>query len=40
MHKFMCELGLSPGSRSRVSTNRVMGPKPWEFTGEDDEFFS
>lgn len=41
MHKFMSELGLSPVSRSRVETTRSMGPKPWEFTGtEDDEFFS
>ena len=31
MHKFMCELGLSPVSRSRVSTTRSLGPKPWEF---------
>lgn len=42
MHKFMSELGLSPVSRSRVSTTRDMGPKPWEFAGneEEDEFFS
>jgi P27 family predicted phage terminase small subunit len=40
MHKFMSELGLSPVSRSRVSTTNRMGPKPWEFTGEEeDEFF-
>ena len=40
MHKFMCELGLSPVSRSRVVTTRHIGPKPWEFTGDeadDDE---
>ena len=40
MHKFMSELGLSPVSRSRVTTTRDLGPKPWEFTGEEDEFFS
>lgn len=42
MHKFLSELGLSPVARSRVSTTRDIGPKPWEFTGEDDEdeFFS
>ncbi|QIS94686.1 phage terminase small subunit P27 family [Nitratireductor mangrovi] len=43
MHKFMCELGLSPSSRSRVTTSSPLGPKPWEFSGleaEDDEFFS
>ena len=41
MHKFMSELGLSPVSRSRVTTYHI-GPKPWEYTGEndDDEFFS
>ena len=43
MHKFAAELGLSPASRSRV-TIKHMGPKPWEFTGndndDDDEFFS
>lgn len=40
MHKFMSELGLSPASRSRVSTNRNLGPKPWEYSGdEQDEFF-
>ena len=31
MHKFMSELGLSPVSRSRVSTTTSLGPKPWEF---------
>ena len=31
MHKFMSELGLSPVSRSRVSTTLSLGPKPWEF---------
>jgi hypothetical protein len=30
MHKFLCELGLSPVSRSRVATTHHMGPKPWE----------
>ncbi|TIN40408.1 MAG: P27 family phage terminase small subunit [Mesorhizobium sp.] len=41
MHKFMSELGLSPVSRSRVATTHHIGPKPWEFTGEDeDEFFT
>lgn len=40
MHKFMSELGLSPVSRSRVSTTRNLGPKPWEYSGEgEDEFF-
>jgi P27 family predicted phage terminase small subunit len=42
MHKFMSELGLSPVSRSRVTT-RPLGPKPWEFgaqNDEEDEFFS
>ncbi|RWH74985.1 MAG: P27 family phage terminase small subunit [Mesorhizobium sp.] len=41
MHKFMSELGLSPVLRSRVATTHSMGPRPWEFTGqEDDELFS
>ncbi len=40
MHKFMSELGLSPVARSRVSTTTHIGPKPWEFTGQEDEFFS
>jgi P27 family predicted phage terminase small subunit len=39
MHKFMSELGLSPVSRSRVSTTRNLGPKPWESGDEEDEFF-
>ncbi|WP_309083082.1 phage terminase small subunit P27 family [Chelativorans sp.] len=41
MHKFAAELGLSPASRSRVTT-RPLGPKPWEFASNDtdDEFFS
>ena len=34
MHKFMSELGLSPVSRSRVTTHHI-GPKPWEYTGEE-----
>ena len=41
MHKFMSELGLSPVSRSRVTATTSLGPKPWEFTGDEgDEFFS
>ncbi|TIR32168.1 MAG: phage terminase small subunit P27 family, partial [Mesorhizobium sp.] len=41
MHKFMSKLGLSPVLRSRVATTHSMGPRPWEFTGqEDDELFS
>lgn len=41
MHKFAAELGLSPTSRSRVTT-RPMGRKPWEdySNDDDDEFFS
>jgi P27 family predicted phage terminase small subunit len=41
MHKFAAELGLSPASRSRVTT-RPIGPKPWECVSndDDDEFFS
>ena len=42
MHKFAAELGLSPASRSRVTT-RPIGPKPWEVVSsddDDDEFFS
>lgn len=38
MHKFMSELGLSPVSRSRVSA-RPIGPKPWEFGANDDDFY-
>ena len=39
MHKFMCELGLSPVSRSRV-TATPMGRKPWKFgANDDDELF-
>lgn len=30
MHKYMTELGLSPSSRSRVSTLPSFAPKPWE----------
>lgn len=37
MHKFMCELGLSPVSRTRVSA-RPLTRKPWEFD-DDDQFF-
>ena len=42
MQKFMAELGLSPASRSRVSTYPSLMPKPWEFgalRNEPDEFF-
>lgn len=43
MHKFMSELGLSPSSRSRVTTVSTLGPKPWEFgrqeTDEDEKFY-
>jgi P27 family predicted phage terminase small subunit len=39
MHKFAAELGLSPSSRSRVTT-RPFGPKPWEVSNDDDEFFA
>jgi P27 family predicted phage terminase small subunit len=40
MHKFATELGLSPASRSRVTT-KPLGPKPWETysNDDDDEFF-
>jgi len=38
MHKFMCELSLSPVSRSRVAA-RPMTRKPWEFDYDKDEFF-
>ena len=31
MHKYMGDLGLSPVSRTRVSTTTPPGPKPWEF---------
>ena len=31
MHKYIAEFGLSPASRSRVSTLPTLGPKPWEF---------
>lgn len=37
MHKFMCELGLSPVSRSRVSAQPPVR-KPWLV--DDDEFFA
>ena len=30
MHRYLSDLGLSPVSRSRVSTIPVIGPKPWE----------
>lgn len=39
MLKFAAELGLSPSSRSRVQAVPV-GPAPWEFGRDDDEFFS
>jgi P27 family predicted phage terminase small subunit len=41
MHKFDTELGLSPASRSRVTT-KPLGPKPWETysNDDDDELFS
>ena len=31
MHKYLGDLGLSPVSRTRVSTTTPPGPKPWEF---------
>jgi P27 family predicted phage terminase small subunit len=31
MHKYMTDLGLSPASRSRVTTLPSLQPKPWEF---------
>jgi P27 family predicted phage terminase small subunit len=31
MYKYMAELGLSPASRSRVSTLPAVRAKPWEF---------
>ena len=31
MHKFLGEIGLSPASRSRVSTMPSLRPKPWEY---------
>lgn len=37
LHKYMAELGLSPVSRGRVTEKRHVGPKPWEFTGRDDD---
>ncbi len=40
MHKYITDLGLSPASRSRVSTMPSLAPKPWEFdpnwSNEDD----
>ncbi|MGQ7794048.1 phage terminase small subunit P27 family [Faunimonas sp. B44] len=30
MHRYLSDLGLSPASRSRVSTIPVIGPRPWE----------
>jgi P27 family predicted phage terminase small subunit len=41
MHKFAAELGLSPASRSRVTTKPI-GRKPWEYPSndDDDEYFS
>jgi P27 family predicted phage terminase small subunit len=41
MQKFIGELGLSPSSRSRVTTSPSLRPKPWEFGGgydDEDEF--
>ena len=39
MGKFAAQIGLSPASRSRVTTQPV-GPAPWEHQGDDDEFFN
>lgn len=39
MHKYMSELGLSPVSRTRVSTLGSSRPKPWEYgRGAFDSF--
>ena len=38
MHKFLAELGLSPASRSRVSTYPSLTPKPWEFGSTGSKF--
>ena len=31
MHKYLGDLGLSPVSRTRVSTTSPPGPKPWQY---------
>src|SRR6185312_10311163 len=45
MHKYMCELGLSPVSRTRVDVRRpggrskfdgLLGSKPWDWKPADD----
>ena len=38
LHRFSCELGLSPASRSRVTTIQPLRPKPWEADLEDKYF--
>ena len=37
LHRYMAELGLSPVSRGRVTEKRHIGPRPWEFTRQDDD---
>jgi len=39
MHKHGVELGLTPSSRSRVSTTQSIWPTPWKFDRDKDEFF-
>jgi hypothetical protein len=38
MQKFIGELGLSPASRSRVSTMPSLAPKPWDFAPAGNKF--
>ena len=46
MQKYMAELGMTPASRSRVTVQDRLRPKPWEMFAEADdddatrEFFS
>jgi P27 family predicted phage terminase small subunit len=36
MAKFMAELGLTPSARSRLAIRMPTGPKPWEWSGDED----
>ena len=36
MARFMAELGLTPSARSRLAIQVPTGPKPWEWSGDED----
>jgi P27 family predicted phage terminase small subunit len=38
MHKYLTDLGLSPASRSRITTMPSLAPKPWEIRRPPSKF--